>query len=173
MRTILTLYSLLLAEDLGLDRDGDGTLTEAEEAKLSGFDANWVEGYNGDLELTLEDQVLALSGPLEPTSRMVEGRIVSTHLREVAGEPSISGDTLIVKAYDPTFYTDYQITLPVKITGNSACSFEKYVPDIEGELAKMRAFLLTLDADADLEENDIPLMGERFATEIRVTCPSS
>ena len=39
--------------------------------------------------------------------------------------------------------------------------------------ARMQAQLLRLDANADLEENDIPLMGGEFATEILVTCPAS
>ena len=45
-------YSLLVLEDMRLDQDADGVLTEAEEQFLSGFDAQWVEGYNGDLVMT-------------------------------------------------------------------------------------------------------------------------
>ena len=48
---------------------------------------------------------------------------------------------------------------------------ERIEPDIAGGLAQMQAQLLRLDANADLEENDIPLMGGAFATEILVTCP--
>ncbi len=166
-------YSLLLAEDYRIDQDGDGSLTPEEEAQIQGFDANWVEGYHGDLEVKLEGQVLPLSGPLEPTATMIKGRLVSTHLREVSGTPVIGAEALSVKAFDPTFYTAYEVNLPVRLVGAPACSFDRIEPDIDGELAAMQAFLLTIDANADLEENDIPLMGERFATDIRVTCPNS
>lgn len=166
-------YSLLLAEDYGIDQDGDGALTPEEEAKITGFDANWVEGYYGDLVAKLEGQALTLSGPLEPTAKMVEGRLISTHLREVSGTPVIGGDTLSIKAFDESFYTAYELNLPVKLTGAPNCQMDRVDADIDGELAQMQAFLLTLDANANLEENDIPLMGERFATDLRITCPAS
>lgn len=43
------LYSLLLTEDLGVDSDYDGVLTAADTALLTGFDMQWIEGFNGDL----------------------------------------------------------------------------------------------------------------------------
>jgi len=42
-------FSLLMTEDLGVDADYDGVLTEADLELLAGFDMNWIEGYNGDL----------------------------------------------------------------------------------------------------------------------------
>ncbi|WP_245622398.1 DUF1007 family protein [Litoreibacter arenae] len=166
------LYSLFLAEDYKLDPDHDGELTDLERDHLTGFDADWVEGYAGDLEVVLGGKVLTLSGPLEPTADMVDGRIISTHLREVSGTPAIEGDTVSLKAFDPSHYTAYDMTLPVKVSGRSDCTFQRVEPDIDGQLAQMQALLLTLDADADLEENDIPLIGGEFATDIRVTCPA-
>lgn len=166
------LYSLLLAEDYRVDSDGDGALTDAERKELTGFDADWVQGYAGDLEVVLDGQVLALSRPLDPTADMIDGRIISTHIREVAGTPLLEGDPVSLKAFDPTYYTAYDMTLPVVLKGRSDCAFTRIEPDIEGQLAQMQAQLLTLDANADLEENDIPLIGGEFATDIRVTCPA-
>ncbi len=166
-------YSLLIAEDQGLDQDGDGALTAREEAKLSGFDAKWAPGFNGDLVATLEGQPLKLSGPLKPTATMVDGQIISTHVREVSGAPFVGSDTLSVQAYDESYYTSYDLTLPVRLIGNGQCSIRRIEPDIDGELAQMQAMLLSIDADADLEEMDIPLIGGAFATEILVSCPSS
>ena len=45
-------YSLLVLQDMGLDDDADGTLTEAETARIQGWDLQWIEGYNGDLVMT-------------------------------------------------------------------------------------------------------------------------
>ena len=72
-------YSLMLLEEMRLDNDMDGVLTEAEEGHLAGFDAEWVEGYNGDLVMRLGGEQLELSGPMEPTATTEQGRIVSTH----------------------------------------------------------------------------------------------
>lgn len=166
-------YSLLMAEDYEVDADGDGFFTPEEEAQMAGFDAKWIPGYNGDLVATLDGQPLVMSGPMEPTARMYNGRLVSSHLREVTGVPVVGGDVLSVKAYDETYYTAYDLTLPVELVGASGCGMERVEPDIDGQLAVMQAQLLRLDADADLEENDIPMIGGEFATEIRVTCPSS
>jgi polyphosphate kinase len=166
------LYSLLLAEDYKVDADGDGALTDAERTELTGFDADWVQGYAGDLEVMLDGQVLILSRPMEPTADMVDGRIISSHLREVTGTPKLSGDPVSFKAFDPSYYTAYDMTLPVTIAGRSDCKILRIEPDIDGQLAQMQAQLLTLDANADLEENDIPMIGGDFATNIRVTCPA-
>lgn len=166
-------YSLLIAEDYRVDSDGDGAFTPEEESQMAGFDANWVPGYNGDLEVRLDGQLLVMSGPLEPTARMEGGKIITTHLREVTGSPVVGADMLSLKAFDETYYTAYELSRPVTITGAPGCAMERIEPDIDGELAAMQAQLLRLDPSADLEENDIPLIGGRFATEIRISCAGS
>ncbi|WP_370645648.1 DUF1007 family protein [Ruegeria sp. Ofav3-42] len=165
-------YSLLVLEDMNLDQDADGVLTEAEQQFLSGFDAEWVEGYNGDLVVLSNGEPVSLSGPLEPHATTEDGRIVTTHLREVEGG-SVPTAALSAKAFDETYYTAYEVTRPVTVSGPLSCQIDRFEPDIDGQLAQMQAFLKTLDADYDLEENDIPLVGENFATEIRVSCPNT
>ncbi len=165
-------YSLLVLEDMGLDPDADGVLTAEETDMLAGFDAQWVEGYNGDLVIMNGDATVPLSGPNEPTAVMEDGRIVTSHLRRIEGSP-VAANALSIKAYDETYYTAYEITRPVIVTGQDTCKIEKKDPDIDGQLAQMQAFLKTLDANYDLEENDIPLIGAEFAAEIRLSCPAT
>ncbi|WP_254428612.1 DUF1007 family protein [Ruegeria atlantica] len=166
------LYSLYQLEDMKLDQDFDGVLTENEEKFLAGFDAQWIEGYNGDLVVFADGVPVSLSGPLEPTATTEDGRIVTTHLRAVDGD-AVSASSLTAKAFDETFYIAYELTRPVTVSGPASCQMDRIDPDIDGQLAQMQAFLLTLDADYDLEENDIPLVGENFATEIFVSCPNT
>ncbi|MEX0351489.1 MAG: DUF1007 family protein [Paracoccaceae bacterium] len=166
-------YSLLILEDLGLDSDADNVLAPWEQERLRGFDMNWVPGFNGDLDVRLGGEPLDLSGPLEPTAELRDGRIVTTHLREVTGQPVTLGETLSLSAYDESFYTSYDLTLPVRVMGADTCMTDRIDPDIDQKLREMRAFLLTIDANADLEENDIPMIGAEFASEIRITCPNS
>lgn len=165
-------YSLLVLEDLRLDQDGDGRLTDVEEQRLTGFDAQWAEGYNGDLVVTAGGVPVFLSGPLEPHATAEDGRIVTTHLRAVE-QGGVPATALSAKAFDETFYTAYEVTRPVTIVGPASCQMERFEPDIDGQLAQMQAFLLTLDANYDLEENDIPLVGESFATEITISCQNT
>ncbi len=166
------LYSLFTLEDMRLDQDSDGILTKNEEQFLSGFDAQWIAGYNGDLVVFADGAPVALSGPLEPTATTEDGRIVSSHLRAVEGG-AVSAAALTAKAFDESFYTAYDVTRPVIVTGPVSCQIDRVDPDIDGQLAQMQAFLLTLDADYDLEENDIPMVGESFASEIFVSCPNT
>ena len=50
-------FSLLIIEDMGVDPDGDGILTEAEKRKLFGFDvANWPDGFEGDFYVGLNGE---------------------------------------------------------------------------------------------------------------------
>ncbi len=165
-------YSLLVLEDMKLDQDGDGHLSEQEQQVLAGFDAQWVDGYNGDLVVLAQDAPVSLSGPLEPQATTEDGRIVTTHLRAVEGG-AVPATALLAKAFDETYYTAYEIKRPVFVSGTESCQIDRLDPDIDGQLAQMQAFLKTLDANYDLEENDIPLVGENFATEIRVSCPDT
>ena len=164
------LYSLLITEEFGLDTDGDAVLTPQEEAELAGFDMKWVPGFNGDLLAQLGTEVLALSGPQEPTAVMREGRIVTTHLRRVAQTPKIAGQALVFKPFDPTFYTAYDVRLAVKVTGMDGCQIGKQEPDIDREMQELQAALSLLGQDQDAFEMGFPEVGESFATAIEISC---
>ncbi len=163
-------YSLLVTEDMQLDQDYDGVLTAAEEASLSGFDMNWDAGYYGDLVAILGDTDLALSRPQDFTAQMVNGQVITTHLRAVDGAPKVVGTELVLRPYDETFYSAYDVTLPVKVTGWDACLISKFEPDIDSELEAMQAQLAELDANSDPEDAGLPNIGEKFATDVRILC---
>ncbi|MEM6409693.1 MAG: DUF1007 family protein [Pseudomonadota bacterium] len=165
-------YSLLTLEERALDQDYDGKLTAEEEAQLAGFDAQWIPGFNGDLVAVLGDEALTLSGPLEPTAEVVDGQIITTHLRKVAGTPMLGGETLSLKPYDETFYTAYEVTRPVTFRGHDGCEMTKHAPNIEAMMRRFSDLLLTLDTDITPEDAGLPPIGEAFATEVLITCPA-
>jgi len=113
------LYSLLITEDMEIDSDYDGVLTEQDMAKLTGFDMQWIEGFNGDLEGMLEGAQLVLSQPMQPTAAFADGKITTTHLRAIEGAPVLEGP-LVWRPYDLTYYTAYDVTLPVAVQGRDA-----------------------------------------------------
>lgn len=165
-------YSLLMTEDLGLDPDGDGALTDAETKTLTGFDMNWVEGFNGDLVAMADGTALALSGPKEVTATLSEGRIVTTHLRAVAAPPA-PDTALVLKPFDPTYYTAYEISRPITVSGGGACTFHRARPDLSAELQRLQDELATLDAATDPADAGLPDIGGALSERLEVRCAAS
>ncbi|OZB19474.1 MAG: polyphosphate kinase [Rhodobacterales bacterium 34-62-10] len=154
-------YSLLLLEDLGLDPDGDGTLSEEELAKLDGFDLQWIEGYLGDLYVTAGGDPVVLGSPEGRGTEVVAGRIVSRHYRSFAPQDG----ALIVKAYDPTFYTAYDLEGGVDVP--DGCALVIQPADLD------RAYTMVEEAlykNPAMPDDEFPEVGEAFADTVEVTC---
>jgi len=166
------LYSLLTVEERGLDPDFDGVLTEAERAQLSGFDMNWIDGFEGDAFLLMGDQKIALSDPLEWDARYENGQILTTHLRALPERIRIGEDPAILQIYDPTYYTAYEIALPTRLeNAPEGCAAQLFVPDFEAAADQLREALREFAGSDDaFLETDFPPVGELFAEEVRVTC---
>jgi polyphosphate kinase len=162
------LYSLLVTEDMGVDEDYDGVLNASDLATLTGFDMNWVEGYNGDLVGALDGVPLELSPPLAPTANMIDGKITTTHMRSVQGAPKISSP-FSFRPYDGSFYTAYDVKLPVRVEGRIGCDVALDVPNAQ-ELAMTKAEVSMLPEDFDMDAAGLGDIGARFATEVIVTC---
>lgn len=167
------LFSLLITEDMGMDADGNAVLTPSEETELTGFDMQWIAGYNGDLVGTLDGAALVLSRPTVPTAVMREGRIVTTHMRQVEGTPKITGKVLAFKPFDPTYYTAYDVTMGVKVVGMEGCTIDTQLPDLDAEMQKLQDELAQLGQDQDSIEMGFPEVGEAFSTQVRISCAGS
>lgn len=165
-------YSLLITEDRGLDPDFDGVLTPAELADLNGFDMQWTEGFNGDLVILQGARLLALSGPTQTTATYENGRITTTHVRRVDPGQDI-GTAIEVKPYDATYYTAYDITLPVRIEGSEVCRQRVEVPDIEAGLLQVRDLLNAMDDMIEDDGADQPDIGITLSSTVHVTCDMS
>jgi len=165
-------YSLLITEDLELDPDYDGVLTQAEIARLTGFDMRWVDGFNGDLEVIQGNQVVSLSGPRDYTASYADGRITTTHLRDLNGQ-AVRDLPLVIKPYDPTYYTAYDVTLPVTLRNAQGCAARVAMPDPNVDMQALLRQLNALDADADPEDAGLPNIGAAMSNEVIVTCPGS
>lgn len=166
------LYSLLITEDMGLDDDFDGELTAAELEKLNGFDQDWLEGYYGDTRAYLGGVELGLSRPVSYETSFSKGRITSRHVRALEAGPVALTAQLDVRPYDETYYTAYDVTKPVRLTGRDDCTFALDVPDVSGAMLELQKQLQALDAGAD-SAVEFPQVGAKFATTLRVTCPGS
>lgn len=155
------LYSLLLLEDMQLDGDYDGKLTAEELSKLHGFDMQWVKGYVGDLYAQQPGgAALALSAPQPLSTGFDQGRITTRHLRRF----SAPVDSVALRAFDPTYYTAYDLTGGV--IAPEGCNVQIAKADLEAARAQEKAALAQLPPDPD----DYPEIGEAFADRVQITC---
>ncbi len=164
------LYSLLVMEEYGVDDDYDGVLRPDEIETLNGFDMNWVPGFDGDSYLQSDGRPIALSGPLDPSTTVEDGRVVTTHTRRLETPLEITAP-VSVKAYDPTFYTAYSVSRGVSVEGAAGCS-ATVVPANLDQAYTMLEELLYGPRSAEFDEENFPEVGEAFADEVRLTCAS-
>lgn len=154
-------YSMLIVEDNNLDPDHDGHLTPAELEILDGFDMRWIEGFEGDLYVRDANGPVPLGPPQKGGISEENARLITVHSRAVASVPA---DGLVIKAYDPTFYTAYDLTRGVTVEG--PCRVEQTTPDLDAAYSKVDAMM------QDLSDEAFPEVGEAFADELRLVCDS-
>ena len=156
-------FSLLILSDMGLDPDGDGQLTDAELARLKGFDLEeWPEGFEGDLYIHAGDEKIALAHPVPEAVRMEAGRIVATHRR---GFGPVAPDGLRVEPYDPTYFVDYTLTGPVVLP--NACAYAITEPDLDESQQAFRNMVAELSAE---EQYDGVEVGNLFSDIMVISC---
>ncbi len=163
------LFSLLMMQDMGVDDDADGELTADEMAVIDGWDMKWIEGYPGDLYLTAPDGEEIALGEREPVSSDVtEARLVSVHRRPLG--PAVPAEGLVLQAYDPEFYTAYDLTGGVHLTGAGAarCRAEIGNPDQDAAYREAQEVMSAFPEDAE----EVPLLGHLFAQKVTIRCGS-
>ncbi len=167
------LSSLQYIADRALDMDGDGLLTPAEKATLTGFDMGWDAGFPGDSYALFDGVDQPLSRPRDYTADYLNGRIITTHIRDLSAPlPLDIGQTLTIQVYDPGFYAAYSLIGAALNYGSGptrACSAEIWEPDVGAADEALLAALAEYTADQDVEA-DFPAIGAAYAEEVRVTC---
>ncbi|NBR91385.1 MAG: DUF1007 family protein [Rhodobacteraceae bacterium] len=152
----------MILEDMGLDPDADGVLTDAELQKIKGFDLNWIEGFQGDLYAVGAGGLpLALGTPVATQTVLENGMLVSGHVRRFAEPVS----ALTLRAYDPTFYTAYD--LQGRVTAPEGCTVGIEAADLD------KAYTLVEEAlykNPPKDDDEYPEVGEAFADVVRVEC---
>lgn len=163
------LYSLLIFGDLALDPDGDGVLTAEEETRLNGFDMKWIEGFEGDTYVLIGGQPVAISGPRDWTASYGEGRLSSTHYRDLVTPMPVGEVPLVIQAYDPGYYVAHVILPPAVVTGGTGCTAQVFEADLDAADQALQEALQEYTPDIDLEA-EFPAVGAKYSDEVRVTC---
>lgn len=156
-------FSLLIFEDMGLDDDADGTLTEAELDKLMGFDlVEWPEGFEGDLYLYSGNEKIDMPRPRPHDIAVRDGKIISTQKRDI---PNVPAEGLRIFQYDPTFYVAYSLRGGIELPG--PCTARILPPDLE-EAEKEVKRLTEANTGEDLFM--AVELGHLYAEEVSLTC---
>lgn len=155
-------YSLLVLEDMQLDSDYDGVLTQAELGRLHGFDMQWIEGFQGDLYVNAPDGALTLGAPAPLATLFENGKIITRHLRQLPAPQ----ETVVLRAYDPTFYTAYDLVGGVQAP--KGCQVIRSEADLDAAYAKVAKMM----DERAYAEDDYPEVGDAFADTVTVTCAS-
>lgn len=166
------LFSLLLLEDQELDADFDGVLTESEQRILQGFDMDWPADFEGDVYVTAGGSLVALGAPVPGLAELNDkGQLVGRHTRPLAVPVDPVANPVVIKVYDPTYYSAYEIIVDAVSTEADTCKVEVFAPDLDTAYAQLEQSLNELMGQSDFnQEIDFPTVGDRFAEEVRLVC---
>ncbi|QFG37421.1 ABC-type uncharacterized transport system substrate-binding protein [Paracoccus pantotrophus] len=162
--------SMLMVEDMEMDQDGDGVLTDDEIARLTAMFSDWPEDFAGDLYLTRDGNPVALSGPQEVAVRYQQGRIVVTHIRALLDRIRPEDGRIELQVYDPTYYTFYDLVGALEISGRDDCRVEIEKADIAAAQRKYGDELAKLTNDEIMDQGKYPDVGGDFADDMRLEC---
>ncbi|WGR62221.1 DUF1007 family protein (plasmid) [Paracoccus ferrooxidans] len=162
--------SMLMVEDMEMDKDGDGVLTDDEIACLTAMFSDWPEDFAGDLYLTRDGMPVALSGPLDVAVRYQQGRIVVTHIRALLDRIRPEDERIEVQVYDPTYYTFYDLVGTLEIRGRDDCRVQIEKADIAAAQRKYGDELAKLTNDEIMDQGKYPDVGGDFADDMRLEC---
>lgn len=159
------LTSLFMLEDLAID--ATGPLAAEDRARLAAYQTEWDAGFDGDSYLWDGARRIELSGPEAADAALMDGKVAISFTRSV-GAPFRPGAETVVKVYDPSYFTAYMVTAPIRLEGGAdGCRtrVEPFVPG--GPLTALQESLSSLPADATPEDQDV---GALFADKVYVTC---
>ncbi|RQP05656.1 MAG: DUF1007 family protein [Paracoccus sp. BP8] len=162
--------SMLMVEDMEMDKDGDGVLTDDEIARLTAMFSDWPEDFAGDLYLTRDGKPVALSGPLDIAVRYQQGRIIVTHIRALLDRIRPEDERIEAQVYDPTYYTFYDLAGAPRINGRDDCRIEIEQADIAAAQRKYGDELAKLTNDEIMDQGKYPDVGGDFADDMRLEC---
>lgn len=166
------LFSLLLTEEMQIDDDADGVLTEDERIILRDFVTGWPPGFDGDLVVVRDGQRVALAEPREQDVQMIQGRVLETHLRPFV-RPLPVNEAVAIQVYDPGFYTAYDLSAQIVFNGRGDCATRVDKADILAANEMVEQLLGGLAAADIGPEEAFPEVGHVYADTLWVICDVS
>lgn len=162
-------FSFMLTSDLGLDMDGDLTMTDEELATLAGQVLDWPMEFGGDLYLTQRDRQIALGPRGEASVDYVGGQVIERHFRPLA-EPLDPSWPVAVQVFDPYYYVAYEISPQIGLQGGAGCAVELRKADLNAAYSLVDELLYGRPASDVGPDEAFPEVGQAFSDTVFVSC---
>ncbi|RYH04624.1 DUF1007 family protein [Salipiger sp. IMCC34102] len=162
-------FTMLLLADLGLDSDGDLTLSDEEQATFREAVTEWPPGFEGDLEVESDGARAALAPRTDHEAHLEGEAMVETLTRPL--DPPVAAP-LVIRPYDPSYYTAYDVTGPIQFEGREDCTATVEKPDLGAANALAEDLLLGRSPDEIGPDEFFPEIGIAYAQSVVVTCGS-
>lgn len=162
-------FSFMLTEDLGLDTDGDLSMTDDELAVLAENVLDWPADFGGDLYLTQRDTPVALAPRQDATVEYRDGMVIERHFRPLE-TPLDASWPVAVQVYDPFYYVAYEISPEITVTGGAGCNFELRKADLNAAYTLVEELLYGRPASDVGPDEAFPEVGEAFSDTVFVSC---
>ncbi len=159
--------TLLVLDEWGMVAAYDTGLSVADAEALTGYDLLRFEGVGGDLYLaraTSEGETaIALNAPEGRGVSLTDGRLTTTHRRALVTPTPAAG--VVIRSYDPTFYTNYTLYQIAPVPG---CIAEVTPPNLDAAYSLVDELLYAMP-QPEAEEN-YPKVGKAFSDTLRLRC---
>lgn len=162
-------FTLLVLEDIGIDKDGDGVLTAEEQALLTRRVTDWPPEFTGDLVVELGGQPLGLGAPQQHRVEIIDGEMVETMVRPLMRSVEVDAP-LVIRNFDPNYYTAYEVVAPLRMQGGEGCEIAFERADIAKANDEVEELLFGRTAASFGPEEYFPAVGASFADKVTVTC---
>lgn len=154
--------------ELGVNQDGDQTLTEEETEKVATTILEGFGHYNYFTHLRHQDASVALGKPLGVTVQIQQRQLGLSFMIPLQTPLDPRGKSLALKLYDPTYFTAVTIDLPPTVIGKGAnCSVSVVKPAETVQTRTSQQLLSQLSREQTPEVEDV---GVLFAETTRLTC---
>ena len=112
-----------------------------------------------------------LGRPEAPRVTLIDGQLVSAHLRPIEGPV---GGSVTIRTYDPTYYAAISLTLGAVMEGDGAagCALTYAPADLNAATNMLEEMLYGPDAKS-YSEDDFPAVGAAFADAVTLSCAPS
>ncbi len=160
-----TLYTLA---ELGVNQDGDQTLSDEEVDKIAQNVLKGFGNYQFFTHLYEKQRAVALAKPTNVTVQLHQQRLGLVFLIPLESPMALKGRSLSLQLYDPTYFTEITIDLPPTIVGDSAsCTVAVEQPASTEQTRQSQVLLSQLSRE---EKPEVENVGAMFAETTRVTC---
>ena len=154
--------------ELGVNKDGDQTLSQEDVSKISENVLDGFGHYDYFTYLRNESGAIALGEPVDLAVQLYDNRLGLVFLMPLVKPVDISGKSTSLQLYDPTYFTAITIDLPPIIKGGgSQCSVSVDKPSSTEQTRRSELLLSQLSREETPQEENV---GAIFAETTRLTC---